>query len=207
MIHGHKIKIKSLREDLKEVELLTYEAVGQLRRDKSYLGFEEYNRLKRLSEQLTRTTKKLKGSIRSHKREIRKIKLSKMSYVCGFCGKKSNTIKEGLNCECGRGNPINNKNKRNLLIVAGITIILFISFAGIMVKMIQENGECIDNPFKYSATKLKESGGNYLCSCSSLDAELWDFSFDEEGINIIKPVEFEELDLSKINFTEMKGGK
>ncbi len=77
MIHGHKIKIKSLREDLKEVELLNYETVGQLRRGKSYLGFEEYNRLKRLSEQLLKTKKKLKGSIRSHKREIKKIKLSK----------------------------------------------------------------------------------------------------------------------------------
>jgi len=77
MIHGHKLKIKSLREDLREIEKLTYEALGQLRRGKSYLGFEEYNRIKRLSEQLARTTKKLKGSIRSHKRKIRKIKLSK----------------------------------------------------------------------------------------------------------------------------------
>jgi len=100
-----------------------------------------------------------------------------------------------------------NNNKRNLLIVAGVTIILFIAFAGLMVKMIIENGECIDDPFRYSATKLKESGGNYICSCSSLDPELLDFSFNEEGINIIKPLGLIDIDLSKINFTEMKGGK
>lgn len=75
-----------------------------------------------------------------------------------------------------------------------------------MFKMIQENGECIDDPFSYSATKLKESGGNYLCSCNSLDPELLDFSFSEEGINIIKPLGYGDIDLSKINFTGMKGG-
>ena len=99
-----------------------------------------------------------------------------------------------------------NKYKRNLLIVVGVTIILFIAFAGLMVKMIKENGECIDNPFRYSATKLKESGGNYICSCSSLDPELLDFSFNEEGISIIKSLDFQDIDLSKINFTEVKGG-
>jgi len=105
-----------------------------------------------------------------------------------------------------------NNHKRNLLIVAGITIILFIAFVGLMIFMIKENGECIDDPFKYSATKLKESGGFYSCYCESLDPTLLDFSFDERGINIIKPLAYVELDLSKINFTqvnftEMKGGK
>ena len=100
-----------------------------------------------------------------------------------------------------------NNHKRNLLIVAGVTIILFIAFAGLMVKMIKENGECIDNPFGYSATKLKESGGYYSCSCKSLNPELLDFSFDERGINIIKPTVYEDINFSEINFIEMKGGK
>ena len=75
-----------------------------------------------------------------------------------------------------------------------------------MVKMIQKNGECIDNPFKYSATKLKESGGNYICSCQSLDPELLDFSFNEEGIKIIKPLAYDDIDLSKIKLNIVERG-
>ncbi len=126
-----------------------------------------------------------------------------MSYVCQYCRKEKNSINEVLDCDCKRPN---NNRKRNLLIVAGITIILFIAFAGLMFKMIQENGECIDNPFKYSATKLKESGGNYLCSCSSLDPELLDFSFNEEGINIIKPTAYEDIDFSKVKINTVERG-
>ncbi len=91
--------------------------------------------------------------------------------------------------------------KKKLLILIIITTILFIAFVGVMFKMIMENGECIDNPFKYSAVKLNESGGDYLCSCKSLTPELLDFSFDENGIEIIKPVT--NIDFSNI---KVKGG-
>jgi len=77
MIHGFKIKIKSSRNDLIEVEKELYEIVGQIRKGKIFLGFKEYNRLKRLNEQLTKRKKKLKNSIRRNKRKIRKIKLLK----------------------------------------------------------------------------------------------------------------------------------
>ena len=54
-----------------------------------------------------------------------------------------------------------------------------------MVNMIKENGKCVDDPFRYSAQRLKESGGTYACYCNSLDQELLDFSFSaEEGIKI-----------------------
>lgn len=78
------------------------------------------------------------------------------------------------------------ENKRKLNIIIAITIILTLAFIGIMVKMILENSKCVDNPFKYSAIKLNKSGGNYLCSCKSLDPNLLDFSFNEEGIKIIE---------------------
>ena len=61
-----------------------------------------------------------------------------------------------------------------------------LAFFIIMVKMIQESGECIDSPFQYSAKKLKESGGDYICSCDSLDPELLDFAFNEDGIEIAR---------------------
>jgi len=102
----------------------------------------------------------------------------------------------------------NNNLKRKLLIIGAVVIILFIAFAGVMVKMIVENGKCIDDPFRYAAQKLKDSGGNYACSCSSLDPELLDFSFSaDEGIKIINPNQnyfnINDLDLSSI---EVKGG-
>ncbi len=89
---------------------------------------------------------------------------------------------------------------KKLLITIILTSILALAFIGIMFNMIQENGECIDDPFKYSAKKLKESGGNYLCSCQSLDPNLLDFSFNEDGIKIKKPIAYKEIDLSEINF-------
>ena len=91
--------------------------------------------------------------------------------------------------------------KKKLFIIIIITVILFLAFVGVMFKMIIENGKCVDNPFKYSAIKLKESGGNYLCSCQSLDPELLDFSFNGNGIEIIKPIT--KIDFSNI---KVKGG-
>lgn len=101
-----------------------------------------------------------------------------------------------------------NNLKRKLLIIGAVVIILFIAFAGVMVKMIVENGKCIDDPFRYAAQRLADSGGNYACSCDSLDPELLDFSFSaEEGIKILRPGEsyfnINDLDLSSI---EVKGG-
>ena len=71
-------------------------------------------------------------------------------------------------------------------------------FMGIMIKMIIENGQCIDNPFKYSAERLKEAGGIYMCSCESLDPELLSFTFDTDGIKIKRP-----LNPYKFNFSEI----
>ena len=78
------------------------------------------------------------------------------------------------------------KSKNRLYLTILITIILAIAFLGVMVKMIKENGKCADDPFRYSAIKLKESGGNYACYCKSLDQNLLDFSFSEDGIEIMK---------------------
>lgn len=82
------------------------------------------------------------------------------------------------------------KIKKKLIIIITITLVLAIAFMGVMVKMISENGKCVDDPFGYSATRLKDSGGNYSCSCQSLDQELLDFRFSEEGIEIITPDDF-----------------
>ena len=85
---------------------------------------------------------------------------------------------------------------KKLKIIIIITSIIALSFIGIMFKMIQENGKCIDKPFEYSAEKLKESGGNYICSCKSLDPTLLDFSFSEDGIVIEEPLNYEDLNIT-----------
>ncbi len=77
MIHRHKLKIKSLRENLKEVEIELFEVIGELQRGKDYVSLEEWSKLKRLNEQLLRTKKKIKGSISGHKKKIRLIKQRK----------------------------------------------------------------------------------------------------------------------------------
>jgi len=90
------------------------------------------------------------------------------------------------------------KNKLYLSII--ITSIIAICFISLMVNMISKNGECIDNPFKYSAIRLNESGGNYLCSCRSLDPGLFDFSFNETGITIIIPEKYNTINISNLTF-------
>ncbi len=99
------------------------------------------------------------------------------------------------------------KPKARLTLTIAITTILAIAFTIVMVMMIIENGKCVDDPFRYSAIKLNESGGNYACSCKSLDINLADFSFSEEGIEIAKPIYTHVLsnqswDFSNINLTK-----
>jgi hypothetical protein len=78
MIHGHKLRIKSLKGDLAEIEIELYEVIGQLKRGKSRLGFEEWNRVNRLREQLLKEKKKLLNLVSRHKRQIRLIKSKKL---------------------------------------------------------------------------------------------------------------------------------
>lgn len=92
--------------------------------------------------------------------------------------------------------------KKKLIVVIIFTLIMTIAFFVLMVKMIKENGECVDSPFSYSAKKLKESGGNYLCYCQSLDPKLLDFSFSEEGIKIKKVDDY--MDIFALNLTEIE---
>lgn len=99
---------------------------------------------------------------------------------------------------------------KNLKILIALTSICLIAFLVVMVIMIRENGKCIDHPFEYSAMRLRESGGNYACSCSSLDIRLADFSFDEDGIKILEsnsyvknnPIQYDEFNISDIKFLD-----
>jgi len=95
------------------------------------------------------------------------------------------------------------KPKTRLTLTIAITIILVIAFIVTLVMLIIENGQCVDDPFRYSAIKLKESGGNYACSCKSLDSNLADFSFSEEGIEIIKPVYTHTYANNSFNFSNI----
>ncbi len=99
------------------------------------------------------------------------------------------------------------KPKTKSTLTIAITIILAIAFIITLIVLIIENGKCVDDPFRYSAIKLKESGGNYACSCKSLDMNLADFSFSEDGIEIVKPIYTHtyannSFDFSNINMTK-----
>ncbi len=93
-----------------------------------------------------------------------------------------------------------------------ITLASLIAFVILMVFMIKENGKCIDRPFEYSAKKLNESGGNYACSCVSLDPKLLDFTFNENGIEILtandyvrnNPIVYDEFNWSGIEIVRVK---
>jgi len=97
------------------------------------------------------------------------------------------------------------KHKHKIYLISIIVFLLFATFVIVMVSMIKENSECVDNPFQYSAKKLKESGGNYYCYCRSLNISLLDFTFNEEkGIEIIRQNHF---NMDNFNFTiEKEGG-
>ena len=94
------------------------------------------------------------------------------------------------------------KIKLRILIIG--TIIIALAFVVVMALMIKQNSQCVDNPFKYSAIRLNESGGNYACSCKSLDPKLLDFTFNEEGIKIIRSSDY--INLSDLKIVEVKGG-
>ena len=67
-IHGNKLKVKSLKEDLKEIEENIRYYKGELRKGKERLGFQEWNRINRLTEQLE-TIKKDKKSKKKNIKE------------------------------------------------------------------------------------------------------------------------------------------
>lgn len=93
------------------------------------------------------------------------------------------------------------ESKKLIIISSAIIIISLIGFSIVMAFMIKENQECISNPLTYGAESLKKAGGEYFCSCSSLRADLLDFSFDKEGIYIKDPtIPFskQEINLSNI---------
>lgn len=96
-------------------------------------------------------------------------------------------------------------DQKKLIILVSITFLIILAFTFVMVKMISENNQCVDSPFKYSAIRLNESGGNYNCRCNSLDPELLDFVFNEEGIKIINPKSYDQIDYSSI-IIQQEGG-
>lgn len=91
------------------------------------------------------------------------------------------------------------ENKKKIYLIAAITLILALAFVGVMIKMILENSKCVDDPFGYSAMRLKESGGEYLCGCQGMGNFL-DFSFNEDGIKIIPQEQYKEINPEDIVF-------
>lgn len=89
------------------------------------------------------------------------------------------------------------KLKNNLIYISLFVFLVMLAFAFVMVFMIKENNQCLEDPFKYSAIKLNESGGQYTCKCTALTPDLLDFSFDTEGIKIINPNDFYNFNIGQ----------
>jgi len=90
-----------------------------------------------------------------------------------------------------------------LKIIIVITAICMILLGLLMGKMIIENGKCMDDPFRYSARQLSKQAGYWSCTCNPSNISYAPFSFDEEGIKIIKPLFDQELDPSKIDVSKL----
>ncbi len=74
-------------------------------------------------------------------------------------------------------------NKRTKIIIALVFVaICFLGFIFVITKMIDKNSECIGNPFVYSAKALKKAGGDFSCSCDSMDIDYINFYFNETGV-------------------------
>jgi len=70
-IHGHKLKIKGIKDDLREVEIEIYNIIGDLMGKKTPQGIER-------RDNLLRKKKKLLNLKSQHKREIKEIKKSRL---------------------------------------------------------------------------------------------------------------------------------
>lgn len=78
-----------------------------------------------------------------------------------------------------------NKLRKDTLINLAITIILILLFILVML-VVQDNKECVNNPFVYGANKIyKTDNVNVVCQCSFLDHPTYaSFYFTKENISI-----------------------
>ncbi len=74
-----------------------------------------------------------------------------------------------------------NQKKKITILIIGV-VICIMGFILLMAFMVKQNKECIDSPLVFSAKKIKQAGGNYWCSCQSLDQRLNNFYFNETGV-------------------------
>lgn len=72
--------------------------------------------------------------------------------------------------------------QKTLFIIAIATIILFIAFAFVMMKLIKENSQCISNPFTYAANRIVDNKGEVIYSVCSCNVKEVTFYFDNKEI-------------------------
>lgn len=89
-------------------------------------------------------------------------------------------------------------DKIKLKYIMYFTVILLFLFTGVMIKIIQDNSKCNNNPFQYGARIMQDKNNlTLLCSCDVLEgSNVQRFYFDSQGTYKKNPLEHQGLVLS-----------
>ena len=92
---------------------------------------------------------------------------------------------------------------KKLYLLVFVVIVLIIFFLYVMMRLIDANKECNENPFVYGAKLMNERETPILCSCNSFDGEV-KFWYDEEGMYADNPlIQIEEVK-NYFNYSDIK---
>ena len=93
--------------------------------------------------------------------------------------------------------------RKRLVYMGIILVIIIMGFTVIMTKLINENSQCISNPFVYGAERIESSRGeaNPLCSCTIDDGTFCActminngaFWFDDKKVYLKNPLFYPEV--------------
>ncbi len=88
--------------------------------------------------------------------------------------------------------------KRNIVYAGIFTTLMIMAFIYTMAGLINENAQCVDNPFVYGASRIESSQGDpkVMCSCEMINNGA--FWFDDEEVYMENP---HSQTLDNINFT------
>ncbi len=91
---------------------------------------------------------------------------------------------------------------KKIYLLIFVIIVLMIFFGYTMMRLINANKECNENPFTYGARLMNQKETPILCACNSFDGEI-SFWYDEKGMYADNPlIKIEEredsFDYSKI---------
>ena len=77
------------------------------------------------------------------------------------------------------------KKDKKLILIVALFIIIILAFGFTMVKLINENQECIINPLVYGAKQISKQGITVLCTCEIEEDNYDPFWFNNETMEVV----------------------